>query len=329
MIKQIGLSGVKVNILIMNSLLPITLVLIYTGFAIAEPKFASLENLYNILRQSSYLIMLATAQMIVLITRGFDLSVGSVISMISVSISLVMVRFLQQNPYAVVWAIGLGCLMGLIVGLAVGSFNGACISFLGVNPFVTTLGMLGIGEGFATTLSGGFPISGLPNILTYILSKSYVLGIPAPVILCMAVLTVIYFILNHTILGRSFYIIGSNRKAAYVAGLSTRFNLFFAYVLCSLITAIVAISLTARLGSGEPALGGGLMMQSLMAAIIGGVSLNGGQGHILHCVIGGLFVTVLSNGMNMTNVDSYIQMIVLGIALIAAVFVDGYRRRIR
>jgi ribose/xylose/arabinose/galactoside ABC-type transport system permease subunit len=315
--------------LLVQSFLAIVLVLAYAGFGLAEPQFHSLANLINILKQSSYLVMLATAQMIVLITRGFDLSVGTVIGMISVASSLVMVAVLSSSPESVGLAILLGCLVGLGIGFAVGAINGFAVAVLRVNPFVTTLGMMGIALGFASTLSGGFPVFDVPETLMDVLSRGNWLGVPAPIAVCMMVLAGVYFLLRHTVFGRSLYLLGSNERAAHVAGLPTQFHLACAYVVCSLIVAIVALMLTARSGTGEPRVGVVLMFESLMAAIIGGVSLGGGEGRILHCIVGGLFVTILGNGMNLVRVDSNIQMIVLGIALIGAIFVDRFRARVR
>lgn len=326
---RVRLWRYALNLVVSWGLLPIVLIVLYVVFGLIEPRFHSLDNFVNILRQASYLIMLATGQMIVLITRGFDLSLGTVISMISVASALVMVGVLEDYPGAVGLAILLAILLGLGVGLTVGAVNGMCVSLLRVNPFVVTLGTQGIALGFATTLSGGFPVFGLPEVYTNIFSRMNWLGVPAPVAVCIIVLATVYFVLNHTLLGRGFYLLGGNPRAAHVAGLSMRLNITGAYVLCSVIVAVVALMLTARTGTGEPALGGELMLQSIAAAVIGGVSLRGGEGRILHCVLGGLFITILSNGMNFARVDSYIQMIVLGAVLISAVFFDRLRSQIR
>lgn len=317
------------RLLILHGLLPIILVVSYLIFGLVQPQFFSWINLINILRQSSYLIMLATAQMMVLITRGFDLSVGTVIGMISVASALVMAGIVHNSPQAVYLAIFLGCLTGLGIGLAVGTVNGLAIALLRINPFVATLGMLGIGLGFATTLSDGHPVYDVPETFMDILSRASLLGIPVPIIVCAIILVVVYLILNHTLLGRSIYLLGSNIRAADVAGIATKFYLTLAYVICSLIVAIVALMLTARTGSGEPMVGLGLMIDSLMAAIIGGVSLMGGEGRVIHCIVGGLFVTVLDNGMNIMRIDSNIQKIILGVVLIGAIFIDHLRSRIR
>jgi ribose transport system permease protein len=309
--------------------MPLIILFFYIGFSIAEPHFRSLTNFVNILNQSSYLTMLATAQLMVLITRGFDLSVGTVIGMISVASSLVMTAILKVNSEAIILSLFMGWLVGLGIGFGVGVLNGVVVAYLRVSPFMATLGMMGIGLGVASTISGGFPVFDIPETFTITFSRLELIGLPIPIIICAIVLTISYFLLNRTIFGRSLYVLGGNERAAYVAGMATRSHLAGAYVVCSLIVAIVAMMLTARTGSGEPRLGVAMMFDSLMAAIIGGVSLNGGEGRILHCVYGSVFVTLISNGMNMVRVNSYIQMMMIGIILIMAIFIDRLRSKLK
>jgi ribose transport system permease protein len=305
------------------------MLLFYIGFSIAEPNFRSAENLFNILNQSSYLTMLAAAQLMVLITRGFDLSVGTVIGLISVASSLVMVATIKINPDAVILSILSGWFVGLAIGFVVGLLNGVVVAYLRVSPFMATLGMMGIGLGFASTISGGFPVFDIPDAFANLFSRLELIGVPIPIIICAFVLAVLYFLLNRTIFGRTLYVLGGNENAAYVAGMNTKLHLTGAYVTCSLIVSVVALMLTARTGSGEPRLGVAMMFDSLTAAIIGGVSLGGGQGRILHCIYGSILVTLLSNGMNMVRVNSYIQMMMIGIILITAVFIDRLRIKFR
>lgn len=317
------------NVLVLYGVLPITIALMYLGFGLVEPAFHSGDNAINILKQASYLAILAAGQMFALLTRGFDLSVGQLISLISVSSGLVMLSVLESNPDAVGLAILAGCAVGVGAGFAAGAVNGICVAVFRINPFVVTLGMGGICMGFATTLSDGFPVFNLPVALTDTLSRATVINIPVPVIGSLLLLAAAYVILNHSVLGRSFYVLGSNPRAAHVAGLRSRLHLISAYVICSLFVTIGALLLTARTGSGEPNLGGGLMLQSIAAAVIGGVSLRGGEGKVIHAVYGALFVTILSVGMNLIRVDGTIQQIILGIVVVAAVYLDMLRIRMR
>jgi ribose transport system permease protein len=306
--------------------LPGILVVTYLGFGALEPRFLSANNAVNILIQSSYLIIFATAQLFALLTRGYDLSVGTVISMISVASAMIMMNILSHFANEVPLAIAVAVFAGLVIGVVVGAVNGFCVSVLGIDPFIVTLGMQGIAFGFATTLSGGFPIFNLPRGYTAIFASANWLGVPAPIAASALILGVSYFILNRTVFGRSLYIIGANPRAARIAGLPTRVHHALAYVVCSSMVAVGAVLLTARMGSGEPNAGGDLMIKSIAAAVIGGASLRGGEGHVLHCVVGGLFVTVLSVGMNFIRIDGYLQQIILGIVVIAAVYLDQLRR---
>ncbi len=322
-----GQQAAVVHWLLTKGMLPILLVAMFLGFGLVEPNVVSWANLQTILIQASYLTVFAAAQMMVLLTRGFDLSLGVTVSLVSVVSGLAMVGWLQGSPEAVPMAIFLGCLAGLGAGLAVGAVNGACVALLRVNPFVVTLGTLNIVLGIASTISGGFPVFDIPAEFNTVFYRAHWLGVPVPVVMAALVMLVTYFILNRTVLGRSFYLIGGNPRAAHVAGLPSRFNLIRAYMICSLFAAVGALMLTARTGSGEPNLGGNLTLESIAAAVIGGASLRGGEGTVVSPIIGALFVTVLSNGMNLSRVDGYIQQIILGAVIIAAIFLDRLRRQ--
>ena len=210
-----------------------------------------------------------------------------------------------------------------------GLLNGLAVAFLGLSPFMVTLGMMGLGLGLASIITGGFPVFEVPEAYVDLFSRAAPLGLPVAMVVCLIILGAAYFLLNWTVFGRSLYLIGSSPRAAHVAGLPTRFRLAGAYVACSLIVAVVALMLTARTGTGEPRLGVSLMFESLMAAIIGGVALTGGEGRVINCVQGALFVTILSNGMNLIRIDANLQLMILGSVLIATIVVDRFRLRIR
>ncbi len=322
-----GSSRASRQVIVAQLLLPLALVVMYLGFAAVEPTVTSLANINNILTQASYLFIFSCAQMVVIVTRGFDLSIGTNVSAVSVLTALVMTGIVGPEGEGIFWAVLLGVLTGLAFGAAVGAFNGVVISWLRVNPFVTTLGSLNICLGVASMSSEGRPVFNVPRGFSEVAYSGNILGIDLPIIYAVLVGIGIYLLLNHTVLGRSFYILGSNPRAAEVAGLPSRRYLSLAYVICGVLAAVGALLLTARTGSGEPNLGGGLRLvgESIAAAVIGGVSLRGGVGGVQSVVIGTLFITVLSNGMNLTKVDGYIQMVVLGAVLIAAIVLDRIR----
>lgn len=310
-----------------RGLLPIILVVTFVGFGLVEPNVFRPENLLNILIQASYPAVFATAQMFTLLTRGFDLSLGVTVSMVSVVGGLVMAALAPSMPIPL--ALAIGALAGLVSGALVGVVNGTCVSVLRVNPFVVTLGTWNIVLGIATTASGGKQIFDIPAELNTWFYRDAWLGVPPPIVLAILLLIVAHLVMAHTVLGRGLYIIGGNPRAAHVAGMPSRLFTTLAYVLCSLYAAAGALMLTARTGSGEPNMGGNLTLESIAAAVVGGVSLRGGEGTILSPILGALFVTVLSNGMNLLRIDGYIQQMILGAVIIAAIFLDRIRRQQR
>ncbi|HRY26183.1 MAG: ABC transporter permease [Geminicoccaceae bacterium] len=318
-------AGVAWTALLVQALLPIALILLLLGFALVESRVLSAGNLLNLLVQASYLAIFASAQMMVIITRGFDLSLGTCVSAVSVVSALAMTGSLAAGGEATGLAIAAGMLFGLGMGALIGLFNGFAVAWLRVNPFVATLGSLNICLGIATMASDGRPVFNVPREFSALVYNGSVMGVPMPVVLAVLLLAVLHFVLNHTVFGRALFLIGGNPTAAAVAGLPSRRYLTLAYVLCSLIAAVGALMLTGRTGSGEPNLGGNLTLESIAAAVIGGVSLRGGIGGVPSVILGALFVTVLSNGMNLTRIDGNVQMIVLGSVIILAVFLDRFR----
>lgn len=306
-------------------ILPILMVVMELAVYSLEPRVLSQRNIVNILVQSSYLLLFASAQMVVILTRGFDLSLGTTVSAISVACAMVMTGLAASGApdwWIVVAGIGTGLGFGALVGL----FNGFFVSWLRINPFVVTLGSLNICLGLSATLSGGRPVFNVPDPFSHLLYDGKLIpGVPIPLLLALLVCVGLYFLLDHTVFGRALYLIGNNPRAAHLAGLPSRRFLILAYLACSLLAAFGALMLTARTGSGEPNLGGSLMLESIAAAVIGGVSLQGGVGGIIPVILGTLFVTMLSNAMNLLEVGGYVQQILLGCVIIGAVFLDRIR----
>jgi ribose transport system permease protein len=305
--------------------LPLLMIAMELGVYAFEPRVLSLRNIVNVLNQSSYLVTFASAQMVVILTRGFDLSLGTTVSAISVASALVMTSLAAAGASDFV-VVAAGLIVGFGFGALVGLFNGFFVSWLGINPFVVTLGSLNICLGLSTTISGGRPVFNVPDAFSLLLYNGVLIpGLSIPLMTAILVCLGLYFLLNHTIFGRSLYLIGNNPRAAYLAGLPSKRFLGLAYVACSLLAAFGALMLTARTGSGEPNLGGSLMLESIAAAVIGGVSLQGGVGGVGAVVMGTLFVTMLSNSMDLLEVGGYVQQILLGCVIIIAIFLDRLR----
>lgn len=308
-------------------LLPASPILLALGFGLVEPNVLSLQNLVNIVQQTAFLFVLTGAQTIALLTRGLDLSLGPSVSMISVAAAMTMSGLAGADGSNGLLAALAGVAVGLGAGLLVGLFNGIAVAIFRVNPFVATLGSMNICLGIGTSLSAGKPVFGIPAEFNVPLYNASVFGLPIAIVYAIAVGCLIHFILKHTVLGRAFYVMGSNPRAAVLAGWPHRRYLAMAYVVSALLTAVGALLLTARVGSGMPNLGGGLSLQTIAAAVIGGVSLSGGRGGVESAVIGAFFVTILANGMNLVQIGGYVQMLVMGAIVIAAVVFDRFGAR--
>lgn len=307
-------------------LLPASPVILALGFGLYVPAVLSLENIINIIQQTAFLFVLTGAQTIVLLTRGLDLSLGPSVSMVSVGSALTMTAVLGTHGASGTIAALAGTAAGLLLGLLVGLFNGIAVAWLRVNPFVATLASMNICLGIGTSLSDGHPVFGIPEEFNVAGYRLHVLGIPMSIVYAISVGIALHILLQHTVIGRSFYVLGSNPRAALVAGWPRRRLLALAYILSASLTAVGALILTARAASGAPNLGGGLTLQTISAAVIGGVSLTGGRGGLSSAIIGSFFITILSNGMNLADIDGYTQMLVMGAIVIVAVALDRIGR---
>jgi ribose transport system permease protein len=309
-----------------STLLPLLLIVSCMLFAAVQAKFLRFENLLNILRNASYLSIISAGQMLVIVTGGFDISVGSIVALTSVSTALCIVHLAGWLPDALVMATLLGCCAGMLPAIAIGLVNGFCAGALKIPPFIVTIGTMSIGLGCAQYMSGGTPIYGLPEIFSSTIGRGRVMGIPIAVLIALIFLAIIGFVLSQTKAGRYFYAVGGNERGARFSGVDSSFYIGLAYVLSSLFAALTGVLLTARVGSGEAALGGSLMLESIAAAVIAGVSLKGGAGRLSMVAVSALFLSVIANGMNLSRIDSRYQVIVLGVIVIATVAFDNLAR---
>jgi ribose transport system permease protein len=311
-------SFVKVGVL------PFLLVILFLIFSLAEGRFMTLSNMMNVSRQATYLSVVTAAQMLTILCAGFDLSVGSSVALTSIVSSMIMVS-IPSPAVGMIAGIGAGILSATLIGLV----NGVTIAVFRVSPFIVTLGMMSVAHGLALLLSGGVPIFNLPDPLNQVLGVGRVLGLPVPLIVAGAVVVVIHILLNHNRIGRYFYALGGNREAARLSGIAVRKYTCLAYVLGGALTGIAGIMLTARVASGEPNLGAELPLESIAAAVIGGVSLRGGEGNVLGAIFGAVLIVLIRNGMDLMNISSYLQMCVMGGLLIFAVVMDQLRLSIK
>lgn len=309
--------------------LPFFLVATVIAFSLVSKEFLALQNLTNVARQSVYLILVSLGQMLALVTGGFDLSVGTAIALTSVVSALAMVALSHLIPPDMVWlVIMLGAAAGFAAALLVGCLNGLGIAVFGVSPFIMTLGVQSVGAGVALFLTGGVPVSGVPYEFGDLLGFGRILDVPVPVLIAIVAAGTIWLIMNRTRLGKHIQAVGGNIKAARLSGVDTTRVLFTAYAMCALLASVAGLLLTARVGSGETNLGGTIALESIAACVIAGVSLHGGIGRVENVVLGGFFIVLLQNGMNIAQIGSYMQMVLLGSLLVLAVILDQVRYRL-
>ncbi|XEU63020.1 ABC transporter permease [Tistrella mobilis] len=307
--------------------LPFFLVGALIVFTILSDRFLTVDNLVNVARQSVYLMLVSLGQMLVLITGGFDLSVGAAVAVTSVVSALVMTALGQMFPDAVWLVIVAGAAAGFCAAMLIGLVNGIGVAAFGVSPFIMTLGVSSVAAGISLFLTGGVPVSGLPFEFADLFGFGRLFGVPVPVLVAAVAALAMWVVMSRTRIGMHVYAIGGNMKAAHLSAIDTKKVLVFAYVICALIASLTGLLLTARVESGEANLGGTIALESIAACVIAGVSLRGGIGRVENVVLGAFFIVLVQNGMNLAQISSYMQMVLLGALLILAVVFDQIRYR--
>jgi ribose transport system permease protein len=294
----------------------IGLIVLVIVFTVLSSAFFTGYNAINIARQCSINLILAVGMTMVILTGGIDLSVGGIMAIVGTFVASLLSQGLPLAPVI---------LIGLLIGIAFGMFNGVCVAFGKIPPFITTMATLSIARSLALIYSGGYPITGMPKNFTFIGSGS-VGVIPVPVIIAAAIAIFGVFLLRKTVLGRYIYAIGGNEDATRLSGINVKFWTVVTYSLHGLLTGIAGIVLTARMNSGQPTMGQGIELDIIAAVVIGGTSLSGGEGGLLGTIIGTLLITVLNNGLTLLNVNSYLQGLLIGIVILISVFIDKRRK---
>ncbi|PAY07426.1 ABC transporter permease [Bradyrhizobium sp. UFLA03-84] len=309
-------------------LLPALLVLLVAGMSAIDAQFYGLINVLNILRNASLLAIVACGQALVIIAGGFDLSVGAVVALASVVTAKTMAVTAAAFPGSNGLIIASGVAAGLGCGVVVGLVNGFCVARLKVSGFVVTLGTMSATTGVGLMITNGIPVYGMPEIFVKGFGRAQALGLPTAAHVALIVILVMVFAQRRTLFGRYVYAIGGNVDAAVVSGVTIQRHIVGTYVVSSVLAALTGILLTAQVGSGQASFGGDrMMLQSIAAAVIGGVSLRGGVGRIEIVAVSALFLTILGNALNLLHVDSRLQPVFLGIIMVAAVALDELSRR--
>ena len=296
--------------------------LIICFLAAYEPDtFLTLDNFLNVFRRSSVNGIIALGMTYVIISGGIDLSVGSMLALSGMAGAVAMIAVGGADPQG--GALVLGTIVGILAGLVCGFLNGALITKLKLPPFIVSLGTMSAFRGISYVMNNGQPY----NVPSYkYLGSGVVLGVPVSVLVFIFFVAVAGFLLRYTRLGRYTYAIGSNREAAFHAGVNVDRNLIYIYSLTGLFVGIAAMIATSRTVSAQPTAGITLELDIIASVVIGGASLSGGRGSITGTIIGTLLISFLRNGCTLLGISTNVQLIVIGAIIIAAVAVDQLAR---
>lgn len=298
------------------------LVLAVAVTIILEPRFLNRLNLFNVLRNFSFLLIPSLAQMLVMTAGGFDLSVGAVVAVSSVVTAFAML-FASQFLPGMEWLVILFALALVIgVGLIVGLVNAGLVAGFSLSPFMVTLATMSILMGIVLYYTQGIPIYGVVDSFINGIGRGRLFGLPVVFYIGLAILAFCIVLQRFTRLGRHIYAVGSDLRSARLSGVNTGKTMAIAYALAGVLAAITGFLMTARIGSGQGTIGSTLALETIAAAVIGGVSLRGGVGRAEHVALAALFLAVLANAMNLTQVDSKYQVLVLGAVLIIALAIE-------
>ena len=299
--------------------LPAFIVLLAVVTGIVEPRFWSPENLVNLSRQLAPLLIISVGQAFAVISGGLDLSLAACLALSGVY------GIQMMNEFGLL----AGILTMLVTGVVVGTVNGTIITRFNVSPLVVTLGTLSICRGLALIASAGLPIYDMPSSFIDIFGYGSVAGIPTPTIVAVATLIAGAFVLQKTIFGRYVYAIGSKEAAAHSSGINVKLYKTLVYSLSGLTAGIAAVVLTAWVNSAQPMAASNMELQAIAAVVLGGIALTGGSGNMLNALYGVIILGMLSNSLNMMGVSSFMQTLVIGIVIVAAVILDRLRRNER
>ncbi len=302
----------------LQRLLPfLTLLLLFVALIIATPHFLTPTNLGSLARQTAVINILALGMTLVIITGGIDLSVGS---------TLALAGYFGTSAIKAGQPIGTGVAIGIVCGMVCGLLNGFMITRFRISPFIVTLGTLEGFRGLALVLSKGLPVHGIPEEFSF-LGDGNLLGIPVSLWILAVCAVAMHVVLQNTRLGRYAFAIGSNSNAAYYAGVPINFHLVAVYAIAGTLTGLAGMIEASRLMTGQPTAGQGYELQAIAAVVIGGGSLQGGEGSVVGTLIGACIIGLLSNGSDLLGVNPYWQQVIIGTVIIGAVGFDEFRKR--
>ena len=296
-----------------------TLIALFVILSIASPNFLTATNLSSVVRQTAVINIIALGMTVIIISGGIDLSVGSMLAL-----SGLLGTMMMEKGAGIGWGMAIGITAGTAAGLA----NGAMITSLRINPFIVTLGTMGIYRGLALIISNGLPVHQIPQRFSF-LGEGALLAVPFVLWILLLCALVIHIVLEHTRLGRYAFSIGSNPDAAYYAGVPVRSVTTVVYGIAGLLTGLAGMIEASRLMTGQPTGGQGYELTAIAAVVIGGGSLRGGEGSVLGTLVGAFIMGLLSNGSDLLGTNPYWQQVIIGAVIILAVSFDELRKRFR
>ncbi|MFV0431697.1 MAG: ABC transporter permease [Alphaproteobacteria bacterium] len=302
-------------------LLPlVSLIVLTIFFSIRIDNFFSVDNAMLIVTQASVIAIMAIGVTFVIITAGIDLSIGSLLAISGTLFAIFFVKAGIPLPLAL--------LLGAIVGGICGFINGILVARYLIPPFVVTLGMMMLARGFSLTITDGRAVYFPYDAGIYKIFEGKIFNvIPLPLIYLVIIALITIFILRKTVLGKHIYAVGSNEEAAHLSGINVNGIKIFVYSFCGFLTGIAGVILASRLNSGQPTIGVSYELDAIAAAVIGGTSLSGGVGTVGGTIIGVLLMNVLKTGLEQMGVNQFMQMMITGLVLIIAVYVDVIRKK--
>lgn len=283
---------------------------------LANPRFLTVSNLTSVLLQAAVYVIMALGMSFVLMTGGIDLSQGSLLALTGV-----VAAYIVENQGSVLLAI----LASILVGALVGVVNGSVISRLSIPPFIMTLSTMYLCRGLTLVITQASPISISSDTFRWIGSGDF-LGIPVPVIIFVTAAIIGQFILSYTATGRYILAVGSNREAARLSGIKTRWNECKVYIISGIMVAIAGVVYVARLGAAQANAGQSYEMEAVAASVLGGTSVLGGEGNIVGTVLGAIVVAIIRNAIVLLEVSTYYQQMITGAVILLAVIVDVQRK---
>ena len=295
----------------------IALIVISAGISLVAPQFLTAKNMYLVSRQISFVAIVALGELFVILTGGIDLSVGSTVGLSGMITGVALAAGVHP-----IFALPIGVLSGMLIGM----FNGSVIAYVGITPFIVSLGALSMGRGLSLILTKGNPIIEMPSSF-FVLAQSDLFGIPTPVIIAAIIAGIVHVTLTYTAFGRRIYAIGGNEQATALSGVDVKMIKLKIYAICGLLAGIVGVLLVARFNSAQPATGKGWELDAIASAVIGGTSLSGGVGTVLGLLIGATVMGVIRNGLVLMQVSAYWQDFIIGGIIVLAAVIDRIKNK--